>query len=348
MSITTEQLITAARKAGAWLAGRQTPLGNFVGNTEPDENGYYSDTDDISCYYKSTYFMRVIGETAAAARLMNYLTARFMTPEGDFRNSDEVRSTGSYVSGFCNLYSNSWAMRSAEAMHWHGLARRVLNFMLQFRTEQGGFYGGVQPPNTIIESNATGVGCVCALEGHEPEIAIQTGRFLLRMLDAQPEPESQFYIRMSDSQYIKPEPQEEYPIYYRIEKSEPLQAYWPWSWPMIAMIKLYRFTGQKEFLDGAIRIYDFFASCHEDAFHSPGSGKNSWASSMLYNITGDQRYRKTTMSQMEFILESQQADGFMLKPDCASFEDQPIRISYDFTPDYATWLVECAQELSSR
>ena len=142
--------------------------------------------------------------------------------------------------------------------------------------------------------------------------------------------------------------EEEYPNYYRIEKSEPLQAYWPWSWPMIAMIKLYRFTGRKEFLDGAMRIYDFFSSCHEDAFHSPGAGKNSWASSMLYNITGDERYRKTTMSQMEFILESQQPDGFMLKPDCSSFDDQPIRISYDFTPDYATWLVECAQELSSR
>ena len=69
---------------------------------------------------------------------------------------------------------------------------------------------------------------------------------------------------------------------------------------------------------------------------------------MLYSFTGEERYRETTLSQMEFILEAQHPDGFVLQPGVERFEDQPIRITYDWTPDYCTWLVECAQELASR
>ncbi len=348
MKITAGKMLQAARKAGAWLASRQTEHGNYVGMGEPNPDGSYSDTDDISCYYKSTYFMRIVGETAAAARLTRYLVRRFMTEEGDFRNSDELRSSGSFVSGFSNLYSNSWAVRSLIAMQWHGLARKTLGFMLEYRTPEGGFYGGVQPPNTIIESNSTGVGCVCSLEGGHAGLAIESGNFLLKMLDVQPEPDKRLYFRMSDGEWVIPEPDTKNIIYYRIEKSDPLQAYWAWSWPMIAFIKLYRYTSDQKFLDGALKIYDFMDSAHPDAFHSPGAGKNSYASAMLYAITGEERCKKNTMKQMEFILSSQQPEGYMLRPDDKSFEEQPIRITYDFTPDYCTWLVECAQELSAR
>ena len=64
MSISADELLGAARRAGAWLASRQTEKGNYLGNDKPDKNGVYPDTDDISCYYKSTYFMRAVGETA--------------------------------------------------------------------------------------------------------------------------------------------------------------------------------------------------------------------------------------------------------------------------------------------
>lgn len=348
MSIAPKEMVDAAQKAASWMAGRLTPRGSYIGLVEPDANGVYADTEDISCYYKSTFFLNRAGRTDAAARLMRYFVDRFMTPDGDFRNSDTVRSSGNFVSGFSHLYSNSWAMRSMEGMGRHDLARRALEFMLKHREPNGGFHGGVYPPNTVIESNSTGVGCVCALEGHRPEVAIQTGEFLLKMFDAQPEPDKRLYNRMLDGKFLKPQPGEKYPQYFYIERNAPAQPYWPWSWPMIACIKLHRYTGERRYLDGAIRIYGFFAGGHSDAFRHQGAGKNSWASSMLYAITGEKRYRENALSQIDFILKSQHRDGFMMQPGVTELAGQPIRISYDFTPDYCTWLIENAQELASR
>ena len=74
---------------------------------------------------------------------------------------------------------------------------------------------------------------------------------------------------------------------------------------------------------------------------------NSWAFAMLYTIAGERRYRDNALCQMEFILASQHQDGFMMGPGVTCFEEQPIRVSYDWTADLCTWLVECAQEQSA-
>ncbi len=114
---------------------------------------------------------------------------------------------------------------------------------------------------------------------------------------------------------------------------------------MNGLIKLYLQTGTEKYLKGAIKVYDFLASCHENAFCYPTAGKDGWGSSMLYRITGDDRYLKTAMSQMEFILSSQHADGFMLSPGAKNFEDQPLRTTYDLTADFSSWLVDVSMEL---
>ena len=133
-----------------------------------------------------------------------------------------------------------------------------------------------------------------------------------------------------------------------IDAAKPAQAYWCWGWPMNGLIKLYGATGEQRYLDGAVRIYDFLAGCHEHAFHFTTAGKDGWGSSMLYRITGDDRYLKTAMSQMEFILSRQHSDGYMLGPDANSFDDQPLRTTYDFTADFGSWLVGVAIELAGK
>lgn len=117
---------------------------------------------------------------------------------------------------------------------------------------------------------------------------------------------------------------------------------------MNGLIKLYLRTQDERYLKGAIEVYDFLASCHENAFHFTTAGKDGWGSSMLYRITGDKRYLKTALSQMEFILGSQQKEGYMLGPGFESFDDQPLRTTYDFTADFSTWLVGVSMELAAR
>jgi len=351
MSIRTEHLLDAAGKAARWIVSCQQEKGNYLGNEKPDENGIYPDTHDVGCYYKSIYFLRSVGEVAASAKAFNYVIENFMSEQGDFYNTPEVRTSGSYTPNFCQLYPNMWMMRAAVMMDWYRIYRRILSFLIKYRDPQtGGFYATVNPPTKVIDSNATGLGAMCCLIGGELDLAVQSAEMVLRMIKEQPETDS-FYLRWKDgSGYLTvladvPEKQKKF---HRIAAKEPAQAYWCWAWPMNGLLSLYQYTNQQRFLNGAIEIYDFLARCHEDAFAFTTAGKGGWGSSILYRLTSDKRYLRTAMSQMEWILSAQHKDGYMLGPDAKSFDDQPLRTTYDFTADFCTWLVATSNELAGR
>ena len=350
-TITSEDLLKAAQKSNQWLRSRQTEKGNYVGFEEPDKDGNYPDTDDLGCYYKSIYFLRIIGDPIAASRGMHYVTDRFMSPEGDFYNSKESRSSGSYAPVFCHLYPNMWLMRAASAMRWYGLAKRILNFMLTCRDPKtGGFYSTVGSSNPVVDLNSTGLGALCCMLGGKIEPAIQSAKCVLRLIKEQPESDK-FFLRWNTQSGFEtdlgeiPDKQKKF---YRVAAKEPEQAYWCVAWPMNSLLGLYEYTGDERYFKGALQIYDFLASCHPNAFGFVTAGKGGWGSSMLYRMTGDERYLKTALSQMEFILSSQHEDGYMLGPGAKSLEDQPLRTTFDYTADFSTWLVDTALELGGK
>jgi len=351
MSIKSEDLLAAAKKAGQWFVSRQAEKGNYVGNEKPDGNGIYPDTHDVGCYYKSVHFLNAVGERLAAAKAVNYVVENFMSSEGDFFNTPENRTSGSYTPTYCQLYPNMWIMRALVGMDRYDLSRRVLDFLKKHRDPKtGGFYYSVTPPKKVIDSNATGYGIFIQLLGGDLKSAVQSGELILRMLKEQPESD-RFYLRWTEQGGYETDftgIPEKHLIYCVIDAKKPAQAYWCWGWPMNGLIKLYDRTGRQRYLDGAIEIYDFLASCHENAFHFTTAGKDGWGSSMLYRITGDKRYLKTALSQMEFILDSQQPEGYMLGPGAKSFDDQALRTTYDFTADFSSWLVGVSMELAGR
>lgn len=352
MGLEPRHLLEAARRAAAWLVAHQTERGNYIGKEPPTEDGTYPDADDLGCYYKSFYSLRVAGETVGAARGLRYVIQRFMTPEGDFVNSPTERTKGSYTPFFSQLYPNTWITRAFIMMGWHGLARKAWEFLLRHRDpETGGFFATVTPRTNIIDSNVTGVGGVLvAMMMGEMDKAIQSGDFLLKMIEAQPDPK-RMYTRwelgkglVTDTTGVDPK----LLIYYYIDAEQPKQAYWPWAMPMANLALLYDRTGEKRFLDGALKIYEFLCSCHPHAFSWTTSGKSGWGSAILYRLTGDPRFKKTALMEMEFILSLQQPEGAMLFPGTESLEAQATRTTYDLTGEYTAWLTDTAAELMLR
>ena len=351
MAIKSEQLLEAAKKAGHWFVTRQTEMGNYIGAEKPDAKGIYADTHDVGCYYKSIHFLRATGEALAAARAMNYVVDNFMSPEGDFFNAADNRTSGSYTPNYCQLYPNMWLLRGAVGLDRMELTHKILDFMGKNRdAKNGGYYYSVNPSKKVVDSNATGYGIFCQLIGGDIKGAVQSGDLILRMLDEQPSTD-RYYLRWTEKGGYETDfshiPAKHH-LYCVIESKEPAQAYWCWGWPMNGLIKLYGWTGEEKYLKGAIKIYDFLASCHQDAFHFTTAGKDGWGAAMLYRITGDKRYLKSAMSQMDFILGAQHKDGYMLGPGVKSFEEQPLRTTYDFTADFGSWLVGVAIELAGR
>jgi hypothetical protein len=349
MTITSTILLDAAHRAMRWLACQQTPLGNYRGIEPITPDGIYPDTDDVGCYYKSVYSLRVGGEDAAAARLMRHLVDRYMRPNGDVYTNEQSRSSGSYGPVFCQPYQNAWLARAAAAMRWYELGRKLTGFMITLRDPKtGGFRAHVDPSVGIIDSCATAVGALACLQHQRPELAVQTVDFLIDMFKAQKDPDK-LYTRWTNSGGLLTDVSnvaEKNHLYCYIDRKKGKQAYWIWAWPMNVMIAVYEYTGDKKYLDAAIRIWEWLASAHENAFHFTTAGKGGWGSAMLFRITGEKRYLEKCLSQMDFILSTQQPAGWMLGPGTKDFAAQPLRTTYDFTADFTSWLVDSAMELA--
>jgi len=293
--------------------------------------------------------MRAAGESVGAARGLKYVVRRFMTPDGDFVNSPTERTKGSYTPRFSQLYPNTWICRAFVTMGWFDLARRAFDCLLRYRDpETGGFFATVTPKENVVDSNVTGVGGVlCGLLMGHVEKAIRSGDFLLRMIEAQPD-RRKMYMRWELGKGLQTDVTGVDPkvlIYYYIDAEQPKQAYWPWAMPMANLALLYTHTGKKRFLDGAVRVHEFLTTCHPHAFSWTTAGKSGWGSAILYRITGDPKYKKTALTEMEFILGLQQPEGPMLFPGTESIAVQATRTTYDLTGEYTAWLTDTAAEL---
>ena len=349
MKITSVVLVEAARRAVNWLSSQQTPQGNYRGLGEPDADGIYRDTDDVGCYYKSVYSLRVAGQDQAAARMMRHLVDRYMRENGDVYTNETSRSSGSYGPVFCQLYQNAWLARAAAALRWYGLGRKIVDFMVSCRDpKSGGFRAHVQPRSEIIDSCATAVGALACLQHQRPEEAVESVDFLLDMYAAQKDPD-RFYTRWTAKDGLLTDltgVEQKNHKYCYIDRKKGQQAYWIWAWPMNVMIAVYECTGQKKYLDCAMEIWEWLTGAHEDAFHFTTAGKGGWGSAMLYRITGDEKYLAKCLSQMAYILECQQPAGWMLGRGTKNFAAQPLRTTYDFTADFTSWLIDSSIELA--
>ena len=347
----SEQWQKAGKKAAAWLAEHQTSRGNYIGREKPTENGDYPDTDDIGCYYKSVYPLRIAGESVGSARMLQYIVERFMQPNGDLINSPTQRTSGSYTPNYCQLYPNMWIVRGANALRWYDIQKKLVSFIFQHRDpETGGFYAAVNPPTKVIDSNATGVGVMISIHDGRLDAARQTCDFLLKILDEQPDP-NRFYFRYIAGKGYETDmtgKDEKTQWHYYIDKKKEKQAYWPWGMPMVNLTNMSVITGEKKYLDGAIRIFEFMESCTEHAFHWLTAGKCGWGAAILYRITGEKRFREKAISQMDFILKSQHRDGYMMGPGITNELEQPARITYDYTGEWISWLIDTAIEFAAK
>ena len=67
-----------------------------------------------------------------------------------------------------------------------------------------------------------------------------------------------------------------------------------------------------------------------------------------YRLTGEKRYLEKSASQMQYILDHQHADGYMLGEGVSDESGQPKRTTFDYTADFASWLIDNAGEWEAR
>jgi hypothetical protein len=299
------------------------------------DGSYGKAVTDISCYYKSPMMFLRAGKPDKALQILDYAKTNFMQADGDFLSSMGIKSTNPAYTD-----TNGWLVRTSQQLSRENINKPALIFLDHFKNVQnGGFFTHRMDLNDKITDVLT-----TALHGHirlergNIAIAIESGNYLINVIDLQRDLTKGFYLRLDkQDNLITDFPEHESSLHW-ISRKEPDQLYFMLGYPIAFLGFLFQSTQNFEFFEAAHRYVDFILSCHEDIFSSNFSHKVAWACSVLFSISPDQRLEKLITSVMKHFLATQSEKG-------AWFLEKDIHMAYDQSAEIVCWFLETAKNI---
>ena len=279
-----------------FLMGQLRPDGGFG----PEERG-------VTDYYKVISVLNVCGETLHANRLCKWIRENGITPEGDFgpRPADAFQ--------YSHAYYNSWGVGGARRMGQYDLAMRGFDFLMDFHDpESGGFYSS---PTERSASTLQDIWVVCgcaraALTVGRIDVAEGVGRWLEEVFRQQPNfPEQIFGVYSRErGLIIDPDPADEIRYVCNRDAQED-QFFFNPGISVGVLARLYLATGKPKWLDLAMNFPSMVDDAPDYLFRSLRAGKDSWAASNLYTVTGLEKYRDITIKVANNLVDRQTEKG---------------------------------------
>ena len=284
-------------------------------------------------YYKAPAAFQVCGQSRAANRLCSWIRKVGMSSDGDFGPRTE------FTSGYFYAYFNIWVILGAQRLGQFDLGQRGMNFLMDFYDEKsGGFYSSRtdRDPTTKQDLWVTS-GCgQAALYTGRLDVARGVGRWMQQMMDEQPNYPEVMYTVSTRQTGLVTEVDSEDPLRYVLENaSEGDQFFFH---PGIAggfLARLYQATGEEQWLHLARQYMRFAETANDNLFWLLRAGKVGWAASVLYSLTGEQKYLDMAIKVGDNIVAQQADDGSWI------FGSEALR--NDVTAEMVVWLDEIHQ-----
>ena len=323
--------LAAATRAGAWIVGQQRPDGSFR-----------ADADGVGAYYKIPYMLATLGRLGEAARLLDWVADHHFTPDGDFR-AQERKARAAFHDSW-PTYSNAWLVQGAHKAGRFDLSFPGAEFILGHQTPAGGF-GVLADGRPELECVCTSWGGLAVLTVGHLEAAKRAGQCLVRLVDQQPHPD-RFYFRMKPDGELMVDAPPGQELGYFVDSGKLEQIYFHPGIALAFLCRLHLATGDEEFAAAGRRIFDFTRRCAPDVYRTPPSGKLGLGAVLLAGITGEREPAAAAREVADYLVGTQQPDGFWLLPDLpiyASIKDKnDPEITLDITAEFGTFLHEIA------
>jgi hypothetical protein len=313
----------------AWLMKRLHADGSF-GEGQPDVREYYK----VPCAFL------VCGESEAAARLLNWVRKNGMTRDGDFGpRPSESRDEYWYS------YTNSWVVIGAHRLNQFDISQRGMDFIMKtWDPSSGGFYSSLGPggtADTLMDLWVVAGAARAALITNRTDAAIGAGRWMKAMMEQQPNYPKQMYTVANRRHGVITDPVPGETIRYVLERdvTEGDQYFFH---PGIAggyLANLYQSTGEPEWLDLARQYMVLAEGATYHLFRLGRAGKVGWAASVLYTLTGEEKYRRMAIKVGDNLLDKQTDAGYW----CSGGQTEP---SVDATAELTVWLDEIYQAVN--
>jgi hypothetical protein len=209
------------------------------------------------------------------------------------------------------LYANAYFVLGGVAASRYQIVAPAVDFILsQQNPLHGGFYSqrtapGEQAQCDTMSAGAAGVACLAS--GHV-DAARRTADFIRLLVDLQPDPERRFFTTLEADGRLLIDVEEDEAFARIVDTRLPDQCWYAVGLPFAFLVLLTEATGDAQYRELAQWLFNFQVRC-VNPWEGGSSGKAGWGCSMLYRITGEERYREIALQVARFILSLQDADG---------------------------------------
>ena len=323
----------AAERGIAWIAAQQRPDGSFC-NPE----------DGVGSYYKVPYAMALTGHQREALHLLTWVAEHHFTADGDFR-APERKARNPVHEGW-PAYSNAWIIQGAHRVGRWDISLRGAGWLLRHQAPSGAFYA-LDGERRYMEPVCTSWGGLAVLTTGHVEEARRAGDLLVSLVEAQPDPE-RFYFQMDTKGRIVTDVPTGSESSYYVDAAARRQIYYNPGIALIFLSHLYRATGEERYLNAGKKILLFTERCADDVHRFPPSGKLGLGCALMYGITGSPQGRRAALAVGEYLVETQELDGFWRLPDVEPYSSREDRDSYDVRLDLSAEFTAFLAEIASR
>ena len=317
------------------------------------ETGMIRDEPDLIAYYHAPNLLAVTGHESAGHRMASWLKREALADEGDFRHDGKK---GAIIQPSMQWnYINGWLTWGLARLGRFDVSEPAARYLLRFQdASTGGFLtaadagSGFSPISGAVDMGSTCAGALGMIYSGRWEAALRAGVFLMRAIEAQPEPRDAFYGRFRSDGEALTDFRDDQAYVSVVRFAEPCQAYWYMGFAARILVLLHRATGRTEFLTAALRYIDIFERCHDDRWEHWANDKVAWASAGLYQATGDAVHLERVGRCFNPIVAAQREDAvWHWKEFFPEYAEQPSGITIELALEFAFLLTETAAEVES-
>jgi hypothetical protein len=286
----------ACRRGTDWLLGFMRPDGSIG----PVEERLF--------YYRVPWALALMGEIAAASRVLDWISQYMFTPEGAFEG---ISPQGMFDDRY-GSYPLACLIVGATLTQRCDIVYRGAQHLLTWQDAQSGGLcnnrkdrtaGGEQELFPTCQA-----GMAFILTG-QIEAARKAGAWLERLWDLQPDVERMLYHVYSPAQGVITGFAPEQQAVYVTRKDHPWQYHYNGGIAAAFLTQLYLATDEEQWLNLARRYQAFSMTTDECQFQSMQTCKSGWGSGLLYVATREAAYRDWTVRLGDWFVAHQLEDG---------------------------------------
>jgi len=327
----------AVEKGTRWLLQLQNKDGSYG-------NGVI----ELEAYYKSPLAFAETNHVLQGQKVIQWIVEKYRTPAGHFYDSLNDISFQRH----CDLYQDLWIIWGAWRLGQFGIAQTGLDFVLRFFDKtSGGFQSSITDDISTArrELRSTALGGLVSLITGNIEVAKAAGEFLAKIIDMQPGPTLGFFLMLdANGKLVTDFPVEE-ERFFVVTSRQKQPLYYALGLAVAFLAKLSYITHEPQYITIAQKYLSICERYGIEILQHHYSGKLGWGLAMLYNITGEIKYKELAFVVLEYLAELQFPTGeWLLRNLFPNLREQPFVLTIDRTAEFSIWLTYILNELSGK